>query len=199
MRDLVAQHHEARPGDARRGREINAAQALAHLDVIARLEGEAARLAPVAHLKIGTLVGTLRHRGMQQIGKPELPLLQLLLYGAELRLRLGERDGEALALGDECAGLLAAPLGHADRLGVGVALSAQAVQFHRPGLALFLQRPQGRHIELEAAARQIARYAFRVGAQQLRIDHCQPFDSLRERRRASASPILISSPRGTGR
>ena len=70
-----------------------------------------------------------------------------------------------------------------------------------PGLALLLQRLERADIEHEAAPREIARHGVRIGAQQLRVDHCASAFRRRLAPAAGRAPrrSSISSPRGTGR
>ena len=201
-RHLPAHHHEARAGDARRGLEIQPAERLAHRHVIARLEARSWRGSPQRRTsRLAALVAPVGHRLVQQVRQSELPALELLLHGGELALGRASSPVSASPRASSGAGILALALGHADGLGVGVALGAQPVRLDLPsGLRFSSSALQRGDIEREAAARQVARHGFGVGAQQLRIDHVvQPFVSLRARSRASASPILISRPRGTGR
>ena len=174
-RHLRAHHHEAGARDARRGLEVEPREPLADLHVIARLEREVARFAPAPHLEVGALVVPVGDRGVQQIRQPELPLFELGLHGSKRRFRRAEARSESLAFGDQRAHVLAAPFSHADRLGVDVALGAQPIHLHLPGLALLLQGPERRDVERIAAPREIARHGLRIGAQQLRIDQASTF------------------------
>jgi len=67
-RDLSTHHHEARSGDARCHFEIEPAEPLADLDVIAWRELEAARLAPARNLAVGALIAPVGHRLIEQVG-----------------------------------------------------------------------------------------------------------------------------------
>src|SRR5215469_5421568 len=141
-RHLAAHHYEARPGDTRGGLEVEPAEPLADLHVITYGKVEPARLTPARHLAVGALIVAVGHRLVQQVGEPQLPLLELALHALELALRARELRCEILAARYEDGYVRSAGLGHPDRLGVGIALGAQPVYFHRPGLALFLQCPQ---------------------------------------------------------
>ncbi len=139
---------------------------------------------------------------MQQVRDAELPLLQLRLHRDQLLFRARQIAGELLAFGDQrrhIAAVATLSLRHADSLGIGIALGAQSVGLDLHRLALLLQSSQRLHIEHEAAARQIAGDGFRIGTQQLWIDHRESSPGRLARTRASASAILISSPRATGR
>ena len=197
-RDLRAHAPRSAPRRcAPRPSKSSAAQVLAQVDVIARLEGEAARLAPAAHLEVGALVPPSGTESCSRLGSPSCHCSSSSWTARSSRLRLGERAVRLSPLAMRAATSSPRPLAMPTALALALRSARRRSSLHLPGLALVLRRLQRRHIKLEAAAREVARHAFRVGAQQLRIDHVvQPFDSLRARRRASASPILISSPRG---
>jgi len=80
-----------------------------------------------------------------QIGKLSLQLLQLLIDDFQLRT-------EELARGEQFGAVLASGLRESDRLGIGVALRAQAVGFNLNGLASLLDGGKRADVENEAAA-----------------------------------------------
>ncbi len=89
-------------------------------------------------------------------------------------------------------------------LGIRIALGAHPIGIDLRALALFLERRDPGLIQHEATARKIAHDARQIGTQQFRINHVEPFSSVFSsvflaRRRAKASPMRISSPRGAGR
>ena len=205
-RDRALHHREARPGDPPGGLEVEPAVELADRDVVARLEGERARHADAAHLDVGALVGAVRHRLVQQVRQPEREPLDLGLHGGELGLGGGLLLAERLDLLEERRDVGALGLRLTDRLGAGVALVAQRVGTDLDGLAAVLERVERGDVEGEAAPREVRGDAGGFGAQQFRVEHDVlgaggPVAWRQEpppRRRASASLILISRPRGTG-
>src|SRR4029077_19259692 len=130
-----------------------------------------ARLAPARELPVGAVVAALGHGLMQQIWGAEVPLLELALHALELALGACELRGEAFAACDESGQVLATRFRLTDCPCLRIALGAQPVDLHRPGLTLLLQCPERAYIEHKAASREVARHGVRIGAQQLRIDH----------------------------
>src|SRR6185503_16879056 len=127
VRNLRAHHDEPRAGHANGGLEIQSAQTLAELDVVARLEGKRARLSPAPYFDVRALVLAVRHGVMQQVGNAELPLLQFGLYRDQLLFRDCEVEGELLALCNQRGDIATFGLRHADSLGIRIALRAQPI------------------------------------------------------------------------
>ncbi len=171
LRDLRSHDDKARAGNAGSSLKVQTAQVLAQRDVIAWLEAERTRLAPAPDLEVRALVPPVGDRVVQQIGQPELPVLELRLHGHQLLLRGRQLLGELLAPGQQRRHVRTFAFRHADGLRVRIALGPQAVRLDLPGLAPVFQRFQALHVEGEPAPRQIARDALRIGTQQLRIDH----------------------------
>ncbi len=174
VRDLRAHDDEPRAGDANGRLEIQSTEALADLNMVACLEGQRARLSPAAYFNVSALVLALRHGIMQQVGDAELQIRELVLDCGQPQIRVGELGRQLLASGNQrcnIAALVAFGLGHSNRLGVGVALRTQPVDFDLQRLALLFQGAQRRHVQHKAPAGQIAGNGFRIGTQQLGIDH----------------------------
>ncbi len=93
-------------------------------------------------------------------------MFQLRLHLHELLLRRSQFAREVLAAGEQRSDILAVALalafGHADGLGVRVALRAQPIGFDLQGLALLLESLEGLDVECESTARQIAGHGFGV-------------------------------------
>ncbi len=196
-------HHEARTRDPASRFEIEPAEGCAQRHVIARLEGEAPGLAPASYFDIGRLVAAFRHARVQQIGQSEQDLLELCLHVTEPQLNGLQLATQRIGARQERGNVLSCSLRLADRLGLRVALAAQAVRLDLQLLALLLQGGERREVEREPAPREVCSDDFRFVAEQPGIDHGTFFsvslvEALRWRRRSSASAMRISSPRGTG-
>ena len=76
-----------------------------------------------------------------------------------------ELAGQLLGALQQRAGVFALALGHADRLGVGIAFGAHAVRFHLRGLAALFERAEGGDVEREAAAREVGGDRRGIGTQ----------------------------------
>ncbi len=189
---LAPHHHEAGARNACRRCKIEP-QRLAELHVIARCKCKGRRRAPAAHFNIGCLVGAFGHGRMQQVRQIKLRALKLALYLPELLIRVGKLRGEGIARSDERAHIGALRLHHPHLLRRGIACGTQAVAFNLPVLALLLERLQRRHIEREAAAREILGHRAGVGSQQLRIDHWVPLQRARAAAWRAAAPGLRQS------
>jgi hypothetical protein len=206
-RDAALQHHEARAGDAARRLEVDQRELLADRDVIQRREVERPRGAPAANFDVRGFVAAVRNAFVQRVRQAEDDLLELGTGRRLFFLQAFELAGERLALGDECGDVLPLALGHADLLRVGIARRAGLVGGDLGGLAPLLERAEATDVEHEPASREVAGDGVGVSAEQPGVEHggivldervgiigeCPYF-----LRRASASRILISSPRSTG-
>ena len=114
---------------------------------------------------VGRLVAPFGHGLVQQVRQAELPGVELGLHAGDGRVAGRELAGEFLGARQQRAGVLALALGHADGLGVGIALGAHAVRLDLRGLAALLERVVGRDVERESAAREIGGDRRRIGAQ----------------------------------
>jgi len=132
-------HHEARAGDATGGFEIQQAERLADVDVIAWRKTELARLPMARHFDVGALVGPVRHRLVQQVRHLELPAVQVRLHGTQLLLGVRQAGGQRLTLLQQRRDILTASARLTDRLGLAVARRAQAIGLDLPVAALLLQ------------------------------------------------------------
>ena len=121
---------------------------------------------------------------MQQVRQAELPLIELRLHAGELRVRGRGRLRERFAARDQRRDVLAPPFRHADGLGVGIALRAQAVHVDLRLLALLLEHAERGDVERESAPREVARDGFRIGSG-------EAWDRSRQYCRASAMPSIV--------
>jgi len=154
--------------------------------VVEWLEVELPRRAPAPYLDIGGLVTTRRHRLVQQVGQVQQPLVDLGLHFVEPGFAARQLAGQLLAALQQWRGVLALALGHADGLGVGVALGAQLVGRHLPVLAPFLERGERGDVEREAAAREVRGDGGGIGTQGLGIEQLR--SPRRTTRRAHGLP-----------
>jgi hypothetical protein len=221
-RQVSGHHDEPRAGDPPRRFKIHA-QALADGHMILRLEVERSRLAPAAHFDIADLVAAVRDARMQDIGQPQLQVessacirsscLRLPAISTPKRLARAPAEAPRPALG------LGLP--HALALALRSARNRSASICRR--LRCSSRAAKTRDVEHEAAARQLGghpgkslrssfgsstlflprvgflRYCRRGAAPHHGDAFLAPNDrESRARRAASASPILISRPRGAG-
>src|SRR5829696_8526436 len=138
---------------------------------------------------------------MQKIRQLGLPLFEPRLHLRERLLGARKIAGERVPFADERRNILTATFCHSHGFGVRVTLGAQAVHLDLPMLALVFELLELSDIQHESTPCEVARNAWQIGAEQFWIDQgalTQDVGGLL-RKRASASPILISSPRGTGR
>src|SRR5450755_996398 len=107
--------------------------------MIERHESRIARLAPLAHYHVVALVAPRRDRRVQQIGKPELPVAQFLLYGLEPAIGRFDLASQQLAPRQERSDVIATALGLTDGLGMAVVLGTQPVALELPLTPLALE------------------------------------------------------------
>ena len=111
--------------DFPRSSEVQLLQALAHIDVILRLEIEAAWRADTAHFHIVGLGLAHRHVFMRQIGDARKQILHLDLNEAQLFFGSLQFIAQIRHFGHDRGNILALGLGLADLLGACIALGLQ--------------------------------------------------------------------------
>src|SRR5205085_8677306 len=188
-------------GDFGAGREVEAAEALADVDMVENLKVEAPRLAPAPLLAV--LLGAFadRHRFVRQVGNAAEEILEAGLELGELLFGALEELLQLLALRQQLAHVLAARLRLADVLRDLVARGLRLLDRGLQVLARLLEAPERVDVERPWPARgEAARDRLRILAQQLDVDHFSlPACASRCRNSARRSRSLASSPRSVGR
>ena len=160
-------------------------------------------------------------------GSAEDEFVELRLDVGQFLVEAGHALAEFLADDQQRRNVLALGFRLADALGVGIARGTHFVRSDLRRLATILERLEALDVEREATAREVRGDGGRVGTEQLGVEHGKsagnvdrgrivasctlsrlssrgagsyfpPLERDRARTRSSASPILISSPRGTG-
>src|SRR5207244_50437 len=111
---------EAAAGDLRAGGEVEAAAALADVDVVLHWEVELARIAPAALLAVLLGRGAERHRFVRDVRHAAQEILDLLLQLTQRLLRAFQQELELLALLEQRRDVQALRLRQADVLGDAV-------------------------------------------------------------------------------
>ncbi len=199
-RDSALHHHETRPGELRRGIEIEAAEPGADVDMVPGLEAELARLAPAALLDGVLGPASDRDARVRQVRDQGDELAQLLLHGGVVRFHLLQLLPELGALAHQRGRLrlVLLRLRLADLLGERVALRLQLLGRGLDLPALLLERPEAGNVERVAASCEAFRHRVDLGSQQLGVDHFFLAASSRRRSSSIFSLILSSRPRSVG-
>ena len=171
-REPARQHREPRTGDPPGGFEIEPTEDFAERHVIARFEVKALRAPPNAALRHSPThrcpSGTL---ACSRLGNPSRICSSCACTSAEPQLDGLQLAAQRIGACQERGDVLPCSLRLADRLGLRVALVAQAVGFDLQLLALLLQGGECREVEREPATREVRGDDFRFVAEQPRIDH----------------------------
>ena len=119
-------------------------------------EVEVARLAPAAHFRCSPTRRALRARTRAAVlGRPSCQASSSSCTCAMAASLAVELPGQFLGARQQCAGVFALALGHADGLGIRVALGAHAIGIDLRGLAAFFECGERGDVEREPAAREV--------------------------------------------
>src|SRR5579862_3785369 len=169
--DSALEDVEARARELRSGLEVEAAQRLAHVHVVLRLEVERARRAPAAHLDVLVARTTLGHVGLRDVRdhaqEGRLPFLD----GGERHLVGLQLVADAGDFRHHGRGILALALEHPDLLRERVALALELLGAGLDLLAFVLEGEPRGLVEDEAAAFQARDGGGKVLAKQLDVEH----------------------------
>ena len=169
--EVAAQEREARPGELRRRREVEHAEALAEVDVIAGREVERPRLAPAAHLDVVVGATSVRRRRVREVRQVEQEVAQIGLDLVERGLEALDLVAEARDLGEDRRGVLALRLGAADLLRERVAALLQLLRADLDVLAAGFERLEALGVEGHAALGEAGGDAGKIVAEQIDVEH----------------------------
>ena len=189
LRQRPLHHGKAAAGDLHCGSEVELAEALADIDMVAHREIEGLRRAPAAHFDVGGFILTHRHRFVRQVRHAHQEIVELGLQFGQARFQLLQFVAQTRHLGHHRGGVLALALQHADLLRQGVAATLRVLGAGLDRLALGFQRIEARRIERKTARRQALGNEGCVFAQQLDIKH----RSMGKAAKAPFSPIAGAS------